>query len=293
MNEREARETDCQSVREQLATLRGGALLRGPLRRHVRGCEGCRAFRDQTRKQHQALALLLPVIPTAGLKAATMGAALGGAASGGAATATGGGVIAGLAAGGKAGAAKLLVAVALAGGGVGAGVVEVQHLRNDATPAPGERHRAPGAKHGTSTLTPAGTTSTAIPGVNGRRHGAHGKPASSPAASGNAATGKGIAGTQPGHGNGVTGTAGAPGQLKKTGATSHGKAGARGRVKPTRPVRRRPKHIAPLHPIKPVTPVKPTEPTVEEQPTETVPSTTTTDASTDTITTTGNAQAKQ
>src|SRR3954453_6400425 len=77
MNEREGRNTDCAVVREQLATLRGGALLRGPLRRgplrrHMRSCEGCRAFRAATKKQREALALLLPVVPTAGLKAATM-----------------------------------------------------------------------------------------------------------------------------------------------------------------------------------------------------------------------------
>ena len=118
MNEREARDTDCEVVREQLATLRGGSLLRGPLRRHVRNCEGCRAFRDATRKQKEALALLLPVIPTVGLKAATMSAALGGsaAAGGAAATATGSGLLAGLATTGKAGAAKLLVAAVVAGG---------------------------------------------------------------------------------------------------------------------------------------------------------------------------------
>src|SRR4051794_1404498 len=196
MNEREARDTDCQAVREQLATLRGGALLRGSLRRHVRGCDGCRAFRDQTRRQREAMALLLPVIPTAGLKAATMSAAFGGAASaaGGAATATGGGILAGLTAGGKAGAAKVLVAAALAGGGVGAGVAEVHHLRNDSAPAAPARHRAApatGHHHGTATAAPAGSTSgaSATPGaLNGHAHGKdkakgsghHGKPTASP-----------------------------------------------------------------------------------------------------------------
>src|SRR4051794_5336161 len=130
MNEREARDTDCQVVREQLATLTGGALLRGALRKHVRQCDGCRAFRDHTRKQREAMALLLPVIPTLGLKAATMSAAVGGASAGGAATvAGGGGLVAGLAAGGKAGAAKIVLAAALAGGTVGARVPEVHHLQ--------------------------------------------------------------------------------------------------------------------------------------------------------------------
>src|SRR3954449_1438502 len=135
MNEREARDTDCQVVREQLATLRGGALLRGSLRRHVRACEGCRAFRAHTRTQREAMALLLPVIPTAGLKAATMSAAVGGsAAAGGIATATGGGLLTGLAATGKAGAAKVLVAAALAGGTIGAGGAGGKDLSNGSPP---------------------------------------------------------------------------------------------------------------------------------------------------------------
>jgi RNA polymerase sigma factor (sigma-70 family) len=237
MNEREARDTDCATIREQLATLRGGSLLRGPLRRHVRACDGCRAFRDQTRHQREAMALLLPVIPTAGLKAATMSAAVGGAATaigGGAALSGGSGVIAALTAGGKAGAAKILVVAALAGTGVGAGVAEVNHLRKPSKPAaPAVRHNgAPAAVKGSPALAPATSTPTATdPGSSANAHGkAHGKtskgtghPTTSPATSPNAATGKGISGTQPGHGSGTTGKAGAPGQLKNQGtAKSHG-----------------------------------------------------------------------
>jgi len=284
MNERDARNTDCAEVREQLATLRGGALLRGPLRRHVRHCDGCRAYRDATRKQREALALLLPVIPTAGLKAATMSAAFGGGAAatagGAAATATGGGLAAGLAAGGKAGFAKLVVAAALASGGIGAGVVEVHHL---ATKGAGEGN-VPGVQHhnsGNSSAVP-GTTSVATTPV-GTAHtkhatgkGHHGKPTSSPAQSPNAATGKGIAGTQPGHGSGTTGKAGAPGQLK---AHTHKPAKhhvkARGKIlhKPaTTPV-----HTAPAHPVKPAEPVKP-DTSAQSQ--------TTTPTTTDSVTTT-------
>lgn len=243
MNEREARETDCQVVREQLATLRGGSLLRGTLRRHVRGCEGCRAFRDQTRHQRQAMALLLPVIPTAGLKATTMSAVFGGSATAGVgAVAGGGGVIAGLAAGGKAGAAKVLLAAALAGGSIGAGVAEVHHLRKDAAPAgPHRPAPAPAATHrpGTAPAAPAVTGPSSPAAIHhGKRHAkVHGKHAgnsgvavhhtTTPAASPNAATGNGIAGTQPSHGNGTHGKAGAPGQLKKqsnTHAHGNGKA---------------------------------------------------------------------
>ena len=44
--EREARDTPCAAIREQLSTARGGALRRGPLRRHLRLCDGCRAYRE-------------------------------------------------------------------------------------------------------------------------------------------------------------------------------------------------------------------------------------------------------
>src|SRR3954452_19170374 len=66
---RSAREIPCDEIREQLATLRGGALRRGPLRRHVRSCAGCAEFRDQVKGQRQMMAVLLPVAPSAALKA--------------------------------------------------------------------------------------------------------------------------------------------------------------------------------------------------------------------------------
>jgi RNA polymerase sigma factor (sigma-70 family) len=255
MNEREARDTDCELVREQLSTLRGGALLRGPLRRHVRGCDSCRAFRDATRKQREALALLLPVVPTAGLKAATMSAAFGGsAAAGTAATAGGGGVIAGLAATGKAGAAKVLVAAVVAGGGIGAGVAEVNHLRNGSEPAaPVKKHNGAAKNHSSSnafSTSGAAATQGQTKGKAHEKHGkshGHGKPSSSPAHSDNAATGKGIAGTQPGHGAGTTGKAGAPGQLKAH--TNKGKA--KGHVLHSKPVHTAPAHTVPVRPVKP------------------------------------------
>jgi RNA polymerase sigma factor (sigma-70 family) len=290
MNERDARNTDCAEVREQLATLRGGALLRGPLRRHVRHCDGCRAYRDATRKQREALALLLPVIPTAGLKAATMSTALGGgaaaAAGGAAATATGGGIAAGLAAGGKAGFAKLVVAAAVASGGIGAGVVEVHHL---ATKGAGEGN-VPAVQHernsghstaapGTTSVatTPLGTANTKHPTGKGH-NGHHGKPTSSPAQSPNAATGKGIAGTQPGHGSGTTGKAGAPGQLKPhppKPARTHVKARGRLLHKPAT----KPAPTAPVHPDKPAEPAKPETSGQTQQPTTTTDAVTTTEQS--------------
>jgi RNA polymerase sigma factor (sigma-70 family) len=42
-----ARETDCSEIREQLTTVRGAALRRGNLRRHLQDCPACREFSDQ------------------------------------------------------------------------------------------------------------------------------------------------------------------------------------------------------------------------------------------------------
>jgi RNA polymerase sigma factor (sigma-70 family) len=85
---REARETPCAVIREQLSTLRGGALRRAALRRHVRDCPACRAFRERLRGQRRWLGLLLPVMPGLGLKRAVFGGLLGsGGGAGGAAVA--------------------------------------------------------------------------------------------------------------------------------------------------------------------------------------------------------------
>jgi RNA polymerase sigma factor (sigma-70 family) len=109
-----ARETSCVQIREQLANLHGGSLRRTTLRRHLRDCPGCREFRKRVRAQRRALAIVLPVAPSVGLKEAVLGSVLGGAA-GAAGTA-------GLA--GTAGtlAAKALVVATVAGGGASAGV---------------------------------------------------------------------------------------------------------------------------------------------------------------------------
>ena len=126
--EREARDTPCEQVREELATARGGALRRGPLRRHVRGCAPCRAYQSAVAEQRTALGLLLPVLPSVGLKETILGAISGG---GGGTAAAAGGIAAGVSAGGgaltgggAAGiAAKLAVGAALAGGAGGGAVV--------------------------------------------------------------------------------------------------------------------------------------------------------------------------
>ena len=104
--DRDALGTPCRDIREQLAVARGGELRRGPLRRHLNLCAGCRDFQLAVGMQRESLAAVLPVLPGAGLTAAilghaaahTAGASAGGAgisASGAAATTAGAGASAG------------------------------------------------------------------------------------------------------------------------------------------------------------------------------------------------------
>jgi RNA polymerase sigma factor (sigma-70 family) len=95
---RDARETPCASIREQLANLRGGALRRTELRHHLRECTACTAYAQAVRRQRRLLGAVLPVTPSLALKSSVLG---GGATGGGLATAAaGGGMVAKLAAAG-------------------------------------------------------------------------------------------------------------------------------------------------------------------------------------------------
>jgi RNA polymerase sigma factor (sigma-70 family) len=146
--EREARETPCEEIREQLANARGGELRRGPLRRHLNRCEPCSAYRKAVADQRIALGLLLPVIPSAGLKDAVLGAigagggggaaaAAAGGAAGAASAASGGGTAAGLG-------AKLAIGAALIGGAGGsAAIVETAVVDHPGTA--GAKKHAPQA----------------------------------------------------------------------------------------------------------------------------------------------------
>jgi RNA polymerase sigma factor (sigma-70 family) len=127
---RDARETSCVEIREQLATLRGGALRRNELRHHLRHCPGCSAYRDEVRRQRQMMAVALPVVPSVGLKSSVLSAAgiTGGAAAGGAAA---GGAAAGGLTFGSAAIAKVALVGALAGGTVVAGEVVVHRAAQD------------------------------------------------------------------------------------------------------------------------------------------------------------------
>jgi RNA polymerase sigma factor (sigma-70 family) len=94
---RNARDASCVEIREQLSSALGAIPRRGVVRAHIDRCEGCAAFEREVRRQRTALAAILPVVPTAGLKASVLGFALGG--GGGAAALTsagvGGGAVAG------------------------------------------------------------------------------------------------------------------------------------------------------------------------------------------------------
>ena len=149
---REARSIPCAEIREQLATATGGALRRGPLRRHLKSCDGCCEYRDHVRSQRRAMALLLPVVPTAGLKDSVLaavglgggagggGLAAGGAAGGAAGVSTtggsgalgGGGLFAAI---GGAGAAKIAIAATVGMGAVAGGGVAVKNAVDGDTPA--------------------------------------------------------------------------------------------------------------------------------------------------------------
>jgi RNA polymerase sigma factor (sigma-70 family) len=128
---RAARETSCVQIREQLANLHGGALRRNTLRRHLRDCPGCREFRSRVRAQRRALAVVLPVAPSVGLKEAVLGSTLGGASVAGSA---------GLAGGAGTLAAKALVVATVAGGGATAGV---ETIRDAPAPEPAASAPAP------------------------------------------------------------------------------------------------------------------------------------------------------
>src|SRR3954447_17627859 len=215
---REARTIPCIEIREQLSTLRGGALRRGPLRKHLSTCDGCRAFRDDVRRQRVMMAAVLPVIPTVGLKNSALAAIGGGIGGGGAAAAggaaAGGGIFSGL--GSASIVAKTVVALAVGGAAVGGGVAiektATQHSSPPSSPPSsveqGTTHRSSvAADHaqgppGTSAITDHGRAGTAPHGV-ARRVRAHGSPATKHHGNPNAST---LGGPTASHGHNNAGT---------------------------------------------------------------------------------------
>lgn len=77
MSEREAREADCNEIREELGDARGTVMLRGRIRRHVHSCADCRAYADGVKHQRRQLAALIPVTPALALKYRLLGEVVG------------------------------------------------------------------------------------------------------------------------------------------------------------------------------------------------------------------------
>jgi hypothetical protein len=128
ISDRRARDADCHEIREELATAKGAALLRGRLRRHVRSCPECKLYADGVARQRRQFGALLPIVPPLALKyraleeALSFGAAESATVAGGAAV---GASVAGTAADLAGGGIKVLVCKVAAGMvclGAGAGV---------------------------------------------------------------------------------------------------------------------------------------------------------------------------
>lgn len=118
----QARQLTCGEVRVELAEAAEGlAKASGPVRRHVRDCEECAAFRKQLRTDNKALAAMMPIGVLAGLKA-TIAAKLGIGGSSAGAGAGAAGTSAGAGAAGAAGAAGTgaTISAGTAASGIGA-----------------------------------------------------------------------------------------------------------------------------------------------------------------------------
>ena len=99
---REARDADCDAIREELATAKGGALRRSRLRYHLEACPACTAYLEDVRRQRKLLGVALPAVPTLALHDSVMASAgIGAAASAGIAGGSAG-LAGGVAAGGAA-----------------------------------------------------------------------------------------------------------------------------------------------------------------------------------------------
>ncbi|MDX6672216.1 MAG: hypothetical protein QOI91_2579 [Solirubrobacteraceae bacterium] len=236
---RNARETPCAEIRRQLSTLSGGSLRRTGLRRHLRDCLGCREFDANVKQQRKAMALVLPVLPTAALKTGVMSAGAGAGiagAGGGAAAVSGGSLGVALA---NVGAAKLLVAGALALAGVGgttAAVTAIDWGSGPKAPAEPVSHRpAAGGASTPAGVTPAPAHGVQAPGssgpvANGRNpKGEHGRSGTAP---GRIGTSPGLAGTSPGASGSAPGHAkpksggGQPGAQRGSSGSAPGHTGS-------------------------------------------------------------------
>jgi RNA polymerase sigma factor (sigma-70 family) len=277
---RQGRDTPCEDIREQLATLKGGALRRSQLRHHLAACPGCRDYRDQVRRQREMLALALPVVPSLALRHNVL-AAVG---LGGGGAAGGAGIGGGISVAAKSGLAKVGIAAVVAAGGAGTAVVattgHVPILGHSATTStgPGTAHDASaGGASTTGTSGAAAHHSVTATSLSAHHHGrsaqgtAHGF---TPVQGGsNGAAAKQFAATR---GNGK--------HLGITKTHHH----ARTHVSPTHRHTHIRTHVTPTHPQPAPRPAPRTQSTPAQPPTRTTTETTT---STTTTTTTAPAES--
>jgi RNA polymerase sigma factor (sigma-70 family) len=172
----EARLLTCDEVREELGEVAEGLKrTTAPVRRHLRTCDRCVAFRKSLRETNKALASMLPVGPLLILKKLLL-ANLGTTASaGGGAAAAAGASAAGAGAGGAVSASMSVVAskaaaTVAAAAIVTVGTVEVDQVRHHRQPTPAAvtAHRTPPAA--STPATPVVVASQAQPAVAPVRH---------------------------------------------------------------------------------------------------------------------------
>lgn len=182
--ERDARETRHEEARGRYGVARSGVLRRGVVRRHLRQCQ---PFRAAVASQRAALACVLPVAPTAGLKATVLAGvgvsggagsvaagvtagevvSLGGAAGGGGCAATGGATAATIGGVAVKGLALKLAVTAAVGVGV-SGAVATVHDRG-AADATGARAAETTARTVGQSRSPAAQTGVKAPVPRGIR----------------------------------------------------------------------------------------------------------------------------
>jgi RNA polymerase sigma factor (sigma-70 family) len=276
IDRRIARETPCEEIREQLATLRGGALRRSQLRHHLEVCPGCSEYRQEVRRQRAMLGLALPVVPSAALKAKIFG----GLGLGGGTAAAGGGAALTAASGGfslaaPSGLAKLGIVAVLAAGGAGSATVASHGnlpLFHGSTPA--QQAPATASQHSNAATSPAHTGTTASSTApNGKALGTHKTDGSRRSASGTAHGFTPI--TRQSNGDRARAFAKTRGKGTETSA-AHRHATTHTRAKPAKPVHV--KHVAtPKKNVARTTPTRTTPTRTESTPTATTeqPATTT------------------
>jgi RNA polymerase sigma factor (sigma-70 family) len=145
---RQARGANCGEICEQLSTLKGSALRRAPIRRHLAICPACTAFEAEVKRQRVALSIVLPVVPSVALKHSVLAATLS-TGPGAAAAGAGASGVAAAGAGASGVGVKALVVAAIAVSAGGGGVVAVREIEQ---PRPADR---PATKETTHRAAPA------------------------------------------------------------------------------------------------------------------------------------------